>query len=52
MALEEGLASADLAAIVTAHAEIDYGQVVASSARVLDFRGVTRAIEADNLERL
>jgi UDP-N-acetyl-D-glucosamine dehydrogenase len=50
--LEEALATTDLAAIVTAHPGIDYGQVVASAALVLDFRGVTRGIEADNLERL
>ncbi len=52
VSLEEGLATADLAAIVTAHPGIDYERVVATAARVLDFRGVTRNIEADNLERL
>ena len=50
--LEEGLTGADLTAIVTAHPGIDYERLVADSALVLDFRGVTRAIEADNLERL
>jgi UDP-N-acetyl-D-glucosamine dehydrogenase len=50
--LEPGLAAADLAAIVTAHPEIDYAGVVAAAPLVLDFRGVTRGIEADNLERL
>ncbi len=52
VALEPALASTDLAAIVTAHPGIDYRQVVAAAPRVLDFRGVTRGIEADNLERL
>jgi len=52
VALEEALAGADLTAIVTAHAQLDYEQVVATAPLVLDFRGVTRGIDADNLERL
>jgi UDP-N-acetyl-D-glucosamine dehydrogenase len=51
-ALEESLASADLVCIVTAHPTIDHRQVVEDSALVLDFRGVTRGIEASNLVRL
>jgi UDP-N-acetyl-D-glucosamine dehydrogenase len=47
--LEQGLAGADLVAIVTAHPEVDYKDVVASAPLVVDFRGVTRGIEADNL---
>ncbi len=50
--LGPALESADLVAIVTAHPGIDYAEVVAKAPRVLDFRGVTRGIEADNLERL
>jgi len=50
--LEQALASTDLAAIVTAHPDVDYERVVARAPQVLDFRGATRAIEADNLERL
>jgi UDP-N-acetyl-D-glucosamine dehydrogenase len=50
--LEPGLARADLTAIVTAHPQLDYERVVVASARVLDFRGVTRQIDAENLERL
>jgi UDP-N-acetyl-D-glucosamine dehydrogenase len=50
--LEEGLASADLAAIVTAHPGVDYARVAAAAPLVLDFRGVTRGIEAGNVERL
>ena len=41
-----------MAAIVTAHPEIDYEAVVAAAPLVVDFRGVTREIEAENLVRL
>ena len=50
--LDESLAAADLVCIVTAHPEIDYQRVVEDAALVLDFRGVTRGIEAANLVRL
>jgi len=50
--LDAGLASADLVAIVTAHPDVDYAAVVAGAALVVDFRGVTRGIEAENLVRL
>jgi UDP-N-acetyl-D-glucosamine dehydrogenase len=50
--LGEGLAGADLAAIVTAHPDLDYAEVVASAPLVVDFRGVTRGIEARSLVRL
>ncbi len=50
--LQAGLAEADLVAIVTAHREIAYEDVVAAAPRVIDFRGVTRGIEAQNLVRL
>ncbi len=50
--LEAGLRSADLATIVTAHAEIDYGEVVSTAPLTIDFRGVTREIKAANLIRL
>jgi UDP-N-acetyl-D-glucosamine dehydrogenase len=50
--LDESLGSADLACIVTAHPELDYREVVESSSLVIDFRGVTRGIEAGNLVRL
>jgi UDP-N-acetyl-D-glucosamine dehydrogenase len=52
VALEEGLRDADLVAIVTAHPDVDYTQVVAAAPLVIDFRGVTREIEAENLIRL
>ncbi len=50
--LAEALADADLACIVTAHEQVDYERVVAEAALVVDFRGVTRGIAAQNLIRL
>jgi UDP-N-acetyl-D-glucosamine dehydrogenase len=50
--LDGALADADLVAIVTAHPQLDYADVVSTAALVLDFRGVTRGIEAANLVRL
>jgi len=50
--LEQGLREVDLVAIVTAHPDVDYEQVVATAPLTIDFRGVTRSIEADNLLRL
>ncbi len=47
--LEQGLAEADLVAILTAHPEVDYADVVAKAPLVIDFRGITRGIEAENL---
>src|SRR6188768_240138 len=38
--LEEGLGATDAAAIVTAHPEFDYEQIVAAAPVVVDFRGV------------
>jgi UDP-N-acetyl-D-glucosamine dehydrogenase len=48
-ALQQGLAEADLVAILTAHPELDYAAVVEAGALVVDFRGATRGIEAENL---
>jgi UDP-N-acetyl-D-glucosamine dehydrogenase len=50
--LAEGLEGADVTAIVTAHPGIDYREVAASAALVVDFRGVTRGFDAKNLIRL
>ena len=50
--LEDALAAADVAVIVTAHPELDLEEVVRSAPLVVDFRGVTRGIEAPNLVRL
>jgi UDP-N-acetyl-D-glucosamine dehydrogenase len=50
--LDGALGEADLVAIVTAHPQLDYADVVARAPLVVDFRGVTRGIEAANLVRL
>jgi UDP-N-acetyl-D-glucosamine dehydrogenase len=50
--LDAALAEADVVAIVTAHKEIDYAEVVETAPLVVDFRGVTRGITAENLVRL
>ncbi len=44
--LAEIIARADLTLIVTAHSSIDYSAVVEGAKQVLDFRGVTRGLEA------
>ena len=43
------VAAADAVAIVTAHPELDYAALVAAAALVVDFRGVTRELAADNV---
>lgn len=50
--LDEALQGADCAVIVTAHPELDVEHVVRDAPLVVDFRGVTRGIEAKNLVRL
>jgi len=50
--LEEALETTDLTAIVTAHPGVDYAAVVATAARTIDFRGVTRALDTERLELL
>jgi len=50
--LAQALRDTDLAAIVTAHPEVDYEELVAKAPLVVDFRGVTRGIEAKNVVRL
>jgi UDP-N-acetyl-D-glucosamine dehydrogenase len=50
--LESVLEGADLAVIVTAHPDLDLEAIVRSAPLVVDFRGVTRGIEAPNLVRL
>jgi UDP-N-acetyl-D-glucosamine dehydrogenase len=52
VSLDEALATTDLAAIVTAHPSVDYNEVVSTAPLVVDFRGVTRSIDAKNLVRL
>ncbi|HEY5977022.1 MAG TPA: nucleotide sugar dehydrogenase [Solirubrobacterales bacterium] len=46
------LGGVDAAAIVTSHPEFDYEQIVSTAPLVIDFRGVTRHIDAENLVRL
>jgi UDP-N-acetyl-D-glucosamine dehydrogenase len=46
------LRRADLVAVVTAHPDVDYATLVAEAPLVIDFRGVTRGIRAENLVRL
>jgi UDP-N-acetyl-D-glucosamine dehydrogenase len=50
--LADALEACDIACVVTAHPEVDYEAVVAAAPLVVDFRGVTRGIEAGNLVRL
>jgi UDP-N-acetyl-D-glucosamine dehydrogenase len=50
--LESVLEGADCAVIVTAHPGLDVELIVREAPLVVDFRGVTRGIEASNLVRL
>jgi UDP-N-acetyl-D-glucosamine dehydrogenase len=50
--LDTAAAAADVAAIVTAHPGIDYEALADAVPMLVDFRGVTRAIDAENLIRL
>jgi len=50
--LDAALETADVAAIVTAHPGVDYGAVAEAVPALIDFRGVTREIDAANLIRL
>jgi UDP-N-acetyl-D-glucosamine dehydrogenase len=50
--LDEALAGCDIACVVTAHPEIDYEGVIAAAPLVIDFRGITRGLVAENLVRL
>jgi UDP-N-acetyl-D-glucosamine dehydrogenase len=50
--LDQGLAEADIAAIVTAHPQLDCKEVLSKSPQTIDFRGVTRGMDAPNLVRL
>jgi UDP-N-acetyl-D-glucosamine dehydrogenase len=50
--LDAALAGSDCAGIVTPHPGLDPAAVVEGAPLVVDFRGVTRGIEASNLVRL
>ena len=49
---DEAVEACDVACVVTAHREVDHERLVADAPLVVDFRGVTRGIEAANLVRL
>jgi UDP-N-acetyl-D-glucosamine dehydrogenase len=51
-ALDAALEGCDAAVIVTAHPGLDTAQVLGRAPLVVDFRGVTRGVEAANLVRL
>jgi UDP-N-acetyl-D-glucosamine dehydrogenase len=50
--LAPAVAEADLVVIVTAHPELDHAQVARDAALTLDLRGVTRGVDAPNVQRL
>jgi UDP-N-acetyl-D-glucosamine dehydrogenase len=50
--LEQALADADLALIVTAHPGVDYDLVIRRARLVVDLRGITRSLGAHNVVRL
>jgi UDP-N-acetyl-D-glucosamine dehydrogenase len=50
--LEQALASADLAVIVTAHPDVDHGLLARRARLMVDLRGVTRAVAQANVVRL
>jgi UDP-N-acetyl-D-glucosamine dehydrogenase len=50
--VDAALAEADAAIIVTAHPDLDVRRVLETAPLVVDFRGVTRGINAPNLVRL
>jgi 16S rRNA (adenine1518-N6/adenine1519-N6)-dimethyltransferase len=47
--LAAAAAAADVVAIVTAHPGLDYAELAAAAPLVVDFRGVTRDLGADNV---
>jgi UDP-N-acetyl-D-glucosamine dehydrogenase len=50
--LDEAIAEADLAVIVTAHPSVDHPGIVANGTLVLDLRGVTRSVGEGSIARL
>ncbi len=50
--LGPALAETDLLAIVTAHPNVDHAAAVAAVPLAIDFRGISRDFDADNVERL
>src|SRR4051794_27388210 len=52
VALDEGVAAAELVVLVTAHPGVDHEAVARNASRLLDLRGVTRRLELDTVEQL
>jgi UDP-N-acetyl-D-glucosamine dehydrogenase len=52
VSLEEALDGADVAVIVTAHPDVDHAEVARTVPALVDLRGVTRDVAADNIARL
>jgi UDP-N-acetyl-D-glucosamine dehydrogenase len=50
--LDAGLPLTDLLAIVTAHPGVDHAAAIRSVPLAIDFRGISRGLDADNVERL
>jgi UDP-N-acetyl-D-glucosamine dehydrogenase len=50
--LDAALPGTDLLAIVTAHPDVDHAAAIAAVPRAIDFRGISRKFDADNVERL
>jgi UDP-N-acetyl-D-glucosamine dehydrogenase len=50
--LDEALDGADVAVIVTAHPDVDHEAVARRVPALVDLRGVTRGVVADNVARL
>ncbi len=50
--LDTGLADTDLLAIVTAHPNVDHAAAIGAVPLAIDFRGISRGLDADNVERL
>jgi UDP-N-acetyl-D-glucosamine dehydrogenase len=50
--LPAALATTDLLAIVTAHPGVDHAAAIAAVPQAIDFRGISRNFDADNVERL
>jgi UDP-N-acetyl-D-glucosamine dehydrogenase len=50
--LKEGLPATDLLAIVTAHPNVDHEAAIKAVPLAIDFRGISRNFDADNVERL
>ena len=50
--LATALPVTDLLAIVTAHPNVDHAAAIAAVPRAIDFRGISRNFDADNVERL